>query len=252
MASARVMEEAIGKTQLPPSLQGEFVIQTLNNNHTSASTVSAPSQSPPVDLASPYRSLELTSLEHKFTEFLNLSSSLAKDKTDTQDKLKTDIKVEGNGDRLVNGSPLHDSVGLIDTANRQDLPTPSLSPSPGPVPIKTPIYYSYFYGSECDSSQEYEGTEYDWGDEMVVFEQYDRYGDAFFSSSPPYIPFDYNTLNPDLDPDDSNYYVHVPEYEYVTLTDDDEAMSEVDYGHEENDMFEFESDRRTEESSMLC
>ncbi|CAO3568916.1 unnamed protein product [Mortierella alpina] len=184
---------------------------------------------------------------------------------------------------MTSGSVMDEAlVGLLDTANTQDLPTPSLSPS---FPIKTPIYYSYLYGSEHESAQEFEGTEYDWGEDMVVFEQLDRYGEAFFSSSPPYVPFDYNTLNPDLDPDDSNYYVHVPEYEYVTLTDDedddktmvnvdndgkamsnvdndDEAMSNVDNDddvmphegndNEEEDMFEFEHDSRLESSSVSC
>jgi len=183
---------------------------------------------------------------------------------------------------VVNVSPLHDVIGLLDTANSQDLPTPSLSPS---FPIKTPIHYSYFYGSEHDSAQEFERTEYDWGKDMVIFEQLDRYGEAFFSSSPPYVPFDYNTLNPDLVPDDSNYYVHVPEYECVALTDDedddetmlnvdiddeamfnvdndDETMSNVDNNddvmpnehndYEEEDMFEFEHDSRLESSSVSC
>ncbi|KAF9932224.1 hypothetical protein BGZ67_004866 [Mortierella alpina] len=256
MASASVMEEAIGKTQLPPSLPGGSVIHTLNNNHTSAYVVCASSQSPHIDPTSPCRSPELSTLEHKFAEFLNLSPEFAKNKFDTQDNLKT---VAGNGDRVVNVSPLHDSVGLFVTANRQDLPTPSVSPSPSPSPsfiIKTPICYSYFYGSEYGSGQEYEGTEYDWGEDMVIFEQLDRYGDTIFSSSPPYVPFDYNTLNPDLDPDDSNYYVHVPEYEYVTLSDDDEAMPKVDYDDQDDDqdddMFEFESDGRMEESSVSC
>ncbi|KAF9953849.1 hypothetical protein BGZ72_005100 [Mortierella alpina] len=255
MTSPSVMEQVIGKTQLPPSLQEGFVIQTLktlNNNHTSAPTsLSASSKSRTFDRASPYSSPEPTSLELKFADLLNLSPSLAKDKLDTQDMIKTTYKVKqpvkaagGNVDCVVNVSSLHDSFGSFDTVNRQDLPTPSPSPS---LSIKTPICYSYFYGSEHDSGQDYEGTAYDWGEGMVVFEQYDRYGDAIFSSSLPYVPFDYNTLNPDLDPDDSNYYVHVPEYEYVTLSDGDVTMSKVENDYQNDDMFELESNRCMEE-----
>lgn len=41
------------------------------------------------------------------------------------------------------------------------------------------------------------------------------------TDSPPYVPMDYNTLQTDLiDPDDDKYYVMSPDYNYVSLGDD--------------------------------
>ncbi|KAG0196498.1 hypothetical protein BGX28_010046 [Mortierella sp. GBA30] len=225
MASNTLLE-AMGKNQLPLSLLERTVVDGstfvhLNNNHFNASAPQSPKAVDPADV---YPSPELNCLEQEFIKNLRLSSPPKQTTVDDENGL---FAVDNDF-----------SFGLNDAVNSHSQVLPSPSPSQSSSwSIKTPgqsisALHSPYYPSSYD-------TVYDSDEEMNQFENFSRYG-----TSPGYIPFDYNTLNPDLNPDDDQYYVQEPLYEYVTLSDN-ETMTDTDRE------FEFEFDTEMDDLSSM-